>query len=109
MARGVAEHLLGNWSAGQRCCDRAAAYLQDRRCRDVNWEVEHGADLQHMVPDVPGKHGGTRAAATQLIGLAQDNDDLFAVLNFGTVIMTAVLLAGDDPAERGGWKRTGPA
>ena len=35
----------------------------------------------------------------KLIGLAQENDDLFAVLNFGTVIMTAVLLAGDDTAE----------
>jgi len=99
MARGIAAHLRGEWDSARRSCDRASRYLQDPACRDVNWELDTARTFSLWCLMYTGDFGELARRQPNLLGLAQENDDLFAVLNFGTIVMTSVLLAADDPPE----------
>ena len=99
MARGVAAHLQGRWHAAVKSCDRSAEYLLDKRCRDVAWELDMSRTFALWALMYVGDVRELARRQPQLLHAAQQANDRFAILNFGTVVTTYVLLGADRPDE----------
>ncbi|MCO6454258.1 MAG: protein kinase [Pirellulaceae bacterium] len=97
LARGVAAHLQGRWRAASRCCDRAAKYLCDKRCQDVAWELDTARTFALWALYYQGRIAELARRQPELLRMARDQEDLFATLNFGSIVMTLVQLGADRP------------
>jgi len=99
LARGVKEHLYGRWKQARCWCDRAETYLLDPQCRDVAWELDTARTFALWTRTYMGDIPGLAERQPGLHRQAQADNDRFGELNFGSIVMTYVKLAADEPAE----------
>lgn len=97
LARGVAAHLQGRWRAASRSCDLAADYLCDDRCQDVAWELDTARTFALWALYYQGQIKELAGRQPELLRMARAQQDLFATLNFGSIVMTLVQLGADRP------------
>ncbi len=99
LARGVTAHLHGRWRAAHRSCDRATRHLSHPDCHDVAWELDTAQTFAMWALMYEGNIAELTRRQPALLRIAQENDDLFGTLNFGSVVRTYVLLSADQPGE----------
>jgi serine/threonine protein kinase len=99
MARGTSAHLQGRWRAAQRSSDRAVGYLADLKCRDVAWELDTARTFAMWSLMYMGDVAELTRRQPNLLRIARENNDLFAMLNFGTIVMVHVHLGADQVEE----------
>jgi hypothetical protein len=104
IARGAAAHLQSRYGESVRCCDQAAAGLLDPksraidpRCLDVTWELNLARSFGMWSLMYMGDIAELTRRQPEVLRLAEERNDLFATLNFGTQITTYVLLGRDRP------------
>jgi hypothetical protein len=99
LARGVIAHLEGRWRAAVRSCDRATKYLLDKSCVDVGWEINTARTFSMWALMYMGDIAELASRQPELLRIAEERNDFFALLNFGTVVTTNIKLAADRPAD----------
>ena len=71
----------------------------DEACRDVGWELDTARTFAMWSLMYRGEVAEMRRRQPKLLRVATENNDLFAVLNFGTIVMAHLRLADDQTAE----------
>lgn len=99
IARGVSSLLRGEWSTSLRCCDLAIKYLSDVSCHGKTWELSTARTFALWSLQYQGNLVELARRQPELLRVAQESDDLFATLNFGTQVMAHLQLAEDQPQE----------
>jgi hypothetical protein len=106
MAKGVAAHLQSRYAESVRHCDEAVASLldgrsqsDDDRCRDASWEQALARSIAMWSLMYMGRIDELAQRQPILSRMAEESNDLFATLNFGTQIRTFYLLGSDQPGE----------
>ncbi len=99
IARGIAALLRGRWGTTIRCCDRAASHLLKPECHGATWELNTARTFALWALKYQGNLIELARRQPELIRWAEETNDLFASLNFGTQVMTNLMLASDDPQE----------
>jgi tRNA A-37 threonylcarbamoyl transferase component Bud32/GTPase SAR1 family protein len=102
VARGVAAHLEGRWLVAVHCCDKAADLLE-KHCHDVAWELSMARTFAMWALMYYGDMAELSRRQPDLLRAAEEKDDLFSSLNYGTAIRTYRLLAADQPGEARRW------
>ena len=105
VAKGAAFHLQSRYAESVKFCDEAVACLVDgrsqsvdERCRDAAWEqASHSFAMWSLM--YMGRMDLLAQRQPILSRMAEEADDLFATLNFGTQIRTYLLLGADQPDE----------
>lgn len=97
LGRGVAALLRGKWAHSLHCCDRALGYLKDERCQDVTWETSTARTFALWALQYQGNIVELARRQPELIRIAEQSNDLYAALNYGTQVMTHIQLAADQP------------
>ncbi len=89
--------LCGRWRNAQRCCDRAIAYLDDDQCQDIAWELNTARTFALWALQYQGNLQELARRQPELLRMAEETKDHFAILNFRTQVMTHLLTAADRP------------
>ncbi len=99
LARGIAALLRGEWAKTIRCCDHAVVHLNHEQIRGATWELSTARTFALWALQYQGNFVELARRQPELMRIAQETNDLFATLNFGTQVMTNLQLAADNPNE----------
>ncbi len=99
MGRGIAALLRGDWSATIGCCDRAVTKLVDGQCFGATWELSTARTFSLWALQYQGNLVELARRQPELMREAEETNDLFATLNFGTQVMAHLQLAAGQPEE----------
>ncbi len=99
LARGIAALLRGEWAKTIRCCDHAVVHLNHEQIRGATWELSTARTFALWALQYQGNFVELARRQPELMRIAQETNDLFATLNFGTQVMTNLQLAADNPSE----------
>jgi serine/threonine protein kinase len=95
MVRGLAAYAQGQWKLALELNDRSTALFRDH-CTGVTMSVELNALYALRSLCWLGEFAELRRRRRALLKEAEDRQDLFAMTNFRTKVMTFDLLADDD-------------
>ncbi|MDZ4853149.1 MAG: protein kinase [Pirellulaceae bacterium] len=99
IARGVAALLRGQWSSALKSCDAAILWLEDESCHGATWELTTAQTCALWSLQYQGNIVELSHRQPDLLRVAKDSNDLFAMLNYGTQVMAHIELARDCPSE----------
>ncbi len=99
MSRGISALLRGQYSVSLSNCDTAIRYLGDESCRGATWELTTARTFALWSLQYQGNLIELRRRQPELMRAAQESDDLYAMLNYGTQVMAHLELARDCPQE----------
>ncbi len=97
MIRGLAAYAQGEWSLSLKLNDQSTALFRDH-CTGVTLSVELNSYYALRALCWLGNFAELRQRRQALLKEAEDRQDLFAMTNFRTKVMTFDVLADDDPA-----------
>ena len=97
MIRGLAAYAQGEWSLSLKLNDQSTALFRDH-CTGVTLSVELNSYYALRALCWLGNFAELRQRRQALLKEAEERQDLFAMTNFRTKVMTLDVLADDDPA-----------
>ncbi|MEM7475608.1 MAG: protein kinase [Planctomycetota bacterium] len=94
LAIGLQAHLQGRWRQAIKACDHAAELLAT--AEDAAWETVMARSFWMWANEFAGNVAILKEKQPRLYELAQQRNNYFAQLNFGTRIKTFIELANDN-------------
>jgi hypothetical protein len=99
LARGISALLRGDWKQTVYSCDRAIASLSAEGIYGASWELSTARTFALWGIQYRGQIADLQRRQPELLRIAEETNDQFAILNYRSQVMAHLMLARNEPQE----------